>query len=95
MTVLRRLYRALATRSRPATADPVMALRIARRPDAADLAHFWRVVDLEAGLALVAWSRAPRHHRRRAHRAYRDALAREAWAAALLEQLAHDGAAAG
>jgi hypothetical protein len=69
--------------------EPAMALRIPKGGDLADrLAHTWRVLDLEAGLALAAWSRAPGHDRRRAHRAYRDALAREAWVAALLAQLA-------
>ena len=92
---LRRLRRAFTVRPAAAGADPVMALRMGRRPGLTDLAHAWRVLDLEAGLALAAWSRAPRHQRRRAHRAYRDALAREAWVAALLAQHTRDAAAAG
>lgn len=92
---LRRLRRAFAVRPGAASLDPVMALRIVHRPEVSDLAHAWRVLDLEAGLALAAWSRAPRHQRRRAHRAYRDALAREAWVAALLAQHTRDAAAAG
>jgi hypothetical protein len=77
--------------------DPALALAPALRgeDDAVQrLGHLWRVLDLEAGLALAAWSRARGSDRRRARRAYRDALAREAWAAALLAQCAEAAARA-
>jgi hypothetical protein len=72
-------------------ADPVLALAadLPGEEDAVQrLGQLWRVLDLEAELALAAWSRARGADRRRARRAYRDALAREAWAAALLAQRA-------
>jgi hypothetical protein len=72
-------------------ADPVLALApdLPGEEDAVQrVGQLWRVLDLEAELALAAWSRARGADRRRARRAYRDALAREAWAAALLAQRA-------
>ena len=72
-----------------------MALWVRRRHEPTPTAaHAWRVLDLEAELALVAWSSAPWRDRARAHRAYRDALAREAWAAALLAQSVDPGTGA-
>jgi acyl-CoA reductase-like NAD-dependent aldehyde dehydrogenase len=68
------------------------ALRLLWRRGGVDPRDVWRVLELEAHLAFKAWSSAPRAQRRRARRAYRDALAREACAAALLEELARDGA---
>ncbi len=85
--------RVLAKRT-AALPDPdlaVLALGLRRRPTAADLWGAWAISEVEAGLALAAWEAARGSQRRRAYRAYRDALAREAWLAGLL---AHATAAA-
>ena len=80
-------------RARPSKAES-SALRLLWRRGGVDPRDVWRVLELEAHLAFKAWSSAPRAQRRRARRAYRDALAREAWAAALLEDLARADAVA-
>ena len=85
-----RASRVVAAREGSAKAES-SALRLLWRRGGVDPRDVWRVLELEAHLAFKAWSSAPRAQRRRARRAYRDALAREAWAAALLEELARDG----
>ena len=86
-SAVRRLAAGLGA-ARPAPLlDPdvaVSCLGIRARPTTADLWSAWSVSEIEAGLALEAWTVSRGAHRRRAYRAYRDALAREAWLASLL-----------
>ena len=81
----RRVVRCLA-RLRPRGRMPAGAFELERAHDltTSQLWSVWTVAHLESGLALRAWRLSSGDHRRRAHRAYRAALEREAGAARLL-----------